>query len=72
MTGKPEALLLVEFAEEDASQNLPKLKQLDEMMGDLGFSWSGTGKNWGGVSLVTDTRHAGKHRRTAQAPALTS
>ncbi|MFK7880173.1 FAD-binding and (Fe-S)-binding domain-containing protein [Roseobacter sp.] len=54
VTGAPEALLLVEFAEENTSQNLPKLKQLEEMMGDLGFSWSGTEKSWGGVTLVTE------------------
>ncbi len=52
--GKPEALLLVEFAEVDAAGNTNKLKQLEEMMGDLGFSWSGRGKKWGGVKPVTD------------------
>ena len=26
------------------------------MMGDLGFSWSGTGKNWGGVTAVPDPK----------------
>ena len=56
VTGKPEALLLVEFAEEDPSLHLGKLKQLEEMMGDLGFSWSGTGKNWGGVTRVIDPK----------------
>lgn len=54
VTGKPDALLLVEFAEEDSSLHVRKLQQLEEMMGDLGFSWSGTGKNWGGVTPVTD------------------
>lgn len=56
VTGEPEALLLVEFAEDDSSQNVPKLKQLEEMMGDLGFSWSGNGRNWGGVTAVTDNK----------------
>ncbi|HEY9038174.1 MAG TPA: FAD-linked oxidase C-terminal domain-containing protein [Roseovarius sp.] len=56
VTGDPEALLLVEFSETDPGQNIPKLKQLEEMMGDLGFSWSGTGRNWGGVTSVTGTR----------------
>ncbi|AZV77307.1 FAD-binding oxidoreductase [Parasedimentitalea marina] len=56
VTGTPEALLLVEFAEEDPNQHLPKLKQLEELMGDLGFSWSGTGKNWGGVVPVADPK----------------
>ena len=36
--GDPDALLIVEFAEEDQPQNLQKLKQLSELMGDLGFS----------------------------------
>ncbi|MGC1505287.1 MAG: FAD-linked oxidase C-terminal domain-containing protein [Sulfitobacter sp.] len=54
VTGKPDALLLVEFAEEDASLHDQKLRQLDEMMGDLGFSWSGSGKNWGGMTPVPD------------------
>ncbi|MFK7753762.1 MAG: FAD-binding and (Fe-S)-binding domain-containing protein, partial [Sedimentitalea sp.] len=56
VTGAPEALLLVEFAEDDASQHAQKLRQLDEMMGDLGFSWSGTGAAWGGVSHVTEPK----------------
>ena len=54
VTGDPEALLLVEFIEEDSSNNAVKLRQLEEMMGDLGFSWSGTGNRWGGVTSVTD------------------
>ncbi len=56
VTGAPEALLLVEFAEQDPAQNLPKLNQLEQMMGDLGFSWSGAGKSWGGVTLITDNQ----------------
>lgn len=56
VTGKPDALLLVEFAEDDPNQHVRKLKQLEEMVGDLGFSWTGTGKNWGGVTPVTDTK----------------
>jgi len=35
--GEPEALLLVEFAGEDATDNLRRLKQLVELMGDLGL-----------------------------------
>ncbi|WP_235008478.1 FAD-binding and (Fe-S)-binding domain-containing protein [Candidatus Halocynthiibacter alkanivorans] len=54
VTGDPQALLLVEFAEEDAAQNALKLRQLDEMMGDLGYSWSATGDKWGGVTPVSD------------------
>src|SRR5579863_6420517 len=35
--GEPEAILLTEFAGEDADDNLRRLKQLVELMGDLGF-----------------------------------
>ncbi len=34
--GNPDALLLVEFAEDDQSENVRRLAQLDELMGDLG------------------------------------
>ena len=44
--GEPEALLLVEFAGEDAADNLRRLKQLVALMGDLGFP--------GGVVEATD------------------
>ena len=37
VTGVPDALLLVEFAGDDHNQQLSKLKQLVELMGDLGF-----------------------------------
>jgi FAD/FMN-containing dehydrogenase/Fe-S oxidoreductase len=56
VTGKPEAVLLVEFAEEDAQLHHQKLKQLEEMMGDLGFSWTGSGQNWGGMTAVPDPK----------------
>src|SRR5690242_755426 len=35
--GEPAALLLVEFAGEDAADNLRRLRELVELMGDLGF-----------------------------------
>lgn len=56
VTGKPDALLLVEFAEEDTSKHPKKLKELEEVMGDLGFSWDKSGKNRGGVTAVADPR----------------
>ena len=34
--GKPDALLLVEFAEDDQAENVRRLARLDELMGDLG------------------------------------
>jgi hypothetical protein len=53
--GDPAALLLVEFAEDDAEENCAKLALLAQMMGDLGFDWSRpAGKRWGGVVPVTD------------------
>jgi FAD/FMN-containing dehydrogenase/Fe-S oxidoreductase len=36
--GQPDALLLVEFAEEDQAENLHRLGLLDELMGDLGHA----------------------------------
>ena len=38
--GKPDALLFVEFAEGDQTENLRRLDRLDELMGDLGFPQS--------------------------------
>jgi FAD/FMN-containing dehydrogenase/Fe-S oxidoreductase len=52
--GEPEALLLVEFAEEDQQENLSRLKQLSEVMGDLGFSWKNSGNLYGGVVEAID------------------
>ena len=44
--GEPDAILLVEFAEPDQDENMRRLKQLVEMMADLGFP--------GGVVEATD------------------
>ena len=52
--GDPDALLIVEFAEEDQPQNLQKLKQLSELMGDLGFGWNNPQRKWGGVVDVVE------------------
>lgn len=52
--GSPEALLLVEFAGDDQEENLRRLKQLGERVGDLGFAWNRDGKHWGGVVEITD------------------
>jgi FAD/FMN-containing dehydrogenase/Fe-S oxidoreductase len=38
--GRPDALLLVEFAEDDQAENLRRLDRLDELMGDLGHPGS--------------------------------
>jgi FAD/FMN-containing dehydrogenase/Fe-S oxidoreductase len=52
--GEPEALLLVEFAEDDQVENLRRVGQLAELMGDLGFGWHRAGAKWGGVVEVAD------------------
>jgi FAD/FMN-containing dehydrogenase/Fe-S oxidoreductase len=52
--GDPDALLIVEFAEEDQPDNLQKLKQLSELMSDLGFGWNHPPHKWGGVVDVIE------------------
>src|SRR5437762_3120764 len=52
--GDPDALLIVEFAEEDQPDNLQKLKQLAELMADLGFGWNNPRRKWGGVVEITE------------------
>ncbi len=52
--GDPDALLLVEFAEEDQDENLRRLKRLGDMMADLGFGWDQPRKRWGGVVEIPD------------------
>src|SRR5258708_29250333 len=50
----PEAVLIVEFAEENQAENLQRLKQLGELMGDLGFGWDKPQCKWGGVVEITE------------------
>ena len=52
--GDPDALLIVEFAEEDQADNLQKLGQLSELMSDLGFAWNNPQRKWGGVVDVVE------------------
>ncbi|WP_426408263.1 FAD-binding and (Fe-S)-binding domain-containing protein [Bradyrhizobium ganzhouense] len=52
--GDPDAVLVVEFAEEDQADNLLRLKQLGELMGDLGFGWTNDTRKWGGVVEITE------------------
>jgi FAD/FMN-containing dehydrogenase/Fe-S oxidoreductase len=51
--GEPEALLLVEFAEDEA-ENERRLERLSDLMGDLGFGFDRQGAQWGGVVKVLD------------------
>ena len=52
--GDPDAVLIVEFAEEDQAENIRRLKQLGELMADLGFGWDNPQRKWGGVVEITD------------------
>jgi FAD/FMN-containing dehydrogenase/Fe-S oxidoreductase len=52
--GTPDAVLLVEFGEDDQDENLSRLKKLHELMGDLGFGFDKSGAKWGGVVDVLD------------------
>ncbi|MEM9371912.1 MAG: FAD-linked oxidase C-terminal domain-containing protein, partial [Pseudomonadota bacterium] len=38
LRGEPQALLIVEFAEEEMDENLRRLRRLDQLMADLGFA----------------------------------
>jgi FAD/FMN-containing dehydrogenase/Fe-S oxidoreductase len=51
--GAPDALLLVEFAECE-EENLSRLRQLQQLMSDLGFGWDHPRAKWGGVVEVLD------------------
>jgi FAD/FMN-containing dehydrogenase/Fe-S oxidoreductase len=52
--GDPDAVLIVEFAEEDQAENVRRLKQLGELMADLGFGWSNPRRKWGGVVEIIE------------------
>jgi len=66
--GQPEAILLVEFGEDDHEENLIRLRRLKEVIGDLGLSWDNSGGKWGGMievlspelqAAITDLRTSG-------------
>jgi FAD/FMN-containing dehydrogenase/Fe-S oxidoreductase len=54
--GDPEAILFVEFAEDDPKENFRRLLRLNEVIGDLGHDWSHRGATWGGVVEVLDPK----------------
>jgi len=54
--GDPDAVLLVEFAEDAWDESLRRMKQLSVLMGDLGFAWDKTGAQHGGVVEVLDPK----------------
>ncbi|MGO1080323.1 FAD-binding and (Fe-S)-binding domain-containing protein [Inquilinus sp. CA228] len=53
LRGEPAALLLVEFAEDEA-ENARRLQQLGDLMGDLGYAFDHDRARWGGVVEVLD------------------
>jgi FAD/FMN-containing dehydrogenase/Fe-S oxidoreductase len=55
LRGDPEAILFVEFAEDD-DENLRRLKRLGALLGDLGIAWDQSGAKWGGVVEVVDPK----------------
>jgi FAD/FMN-containing dehydrogenase/Fe-S oxidoreductase len=52
--GEPDAVLLVEFGEDDQQENLRRLARLHALMGDLGFGWDKAGAQRGGVIDVLE------------------
>src|SRR5262249_54797217 len=54
--GAPDAILLVEFAEDEWNENLDRIKRLESLMGDLGYAWDKTGVKQGGMVEVLDPK----------------
>src|SRR3954471_8006325 len=50
--GDPEAVLFVEFGEEEEGENLRRLFALSELIGTLGYAFDKRGPQWGGVVEV--------------------
>ena len=70
--GDPDAVLIVEFAEEDQADNLRRLKALGELMADLGFGWNNPQAQMGRRGRDHRARAADRHRRVSAPPASTS
>jgi FAD/FMN-containing dehydrogenase/Fe-S oxidoreductase len=54
--GDPEAILFVEFAENDSNETFRRLMRLGELIGDLGIGWDKPAAKWGGVVEVLDPK----------------
>ncbi|MGE0037233.1 MAG: FAD-binding and (Fe-S)-binding domain-containing protein [Xanthobacteraceae bacterium] len=54
--GDPEAVLFVEFAEDDWNESFRRLLRLTELIGDLGIGWDKRGAKQGGVVEVLDPK----------------
>ena len=53
--GKPAAILLVEFGEDDHEENLRRLRRLKDRIGDLGYNWDNSGAKYGGMIEVLNS-----------------
>jgi FAD/FMN-containing dehydrogenase/Fe-S oxidoreductase len=58
--GDPEAILVVEFAEETDAQNAAKVRDLVALVGDLGFAWDNPQRRQGGVVEVMEAGLQGR------------
>ena len=54
--GDPEAVLFVEFAEDDQGENFRRLLRLKDVIGDLGVDWANPPAKRGGVIEVLDPK----------------
>ena len=54
--GDPDAILFVEFAEDDPKESVRRLMRLGELIGDLGIGWDKPGAKQGGVIEVFDPK----------------
>ena len=63
--GDPEAILFVEFAEDDQHENVRRLGRLNELMGDLGLSWDKSRRKVGRRDRRARSRPAGGDHRDA-------
>ena len=70
--GDPEAILFVEFAEEDQDENVRRLKRLDELMGDLGLGWDKSRREMGRRGRGARSRSCRPRSPRCAPPASTS
>ena len=68
----PEAILLVEFGEDDQEENLRRLQQLKDLMGDLGFGWDKSRRQMGRRGRGAQSRICRPRSPRCAPPASTS
>ena len=70
--GDPEAILFVEFAEEDTGENFRRLLRLHELIGDLGFGWDKSRRRDGAAWSRCSTPSCSRRSPRCAPPASTS